>query len=39
MAVGTYGVCERCGEEIDFARLKAIPQTTLCMACRKLAEL
>jgi RNA polymerase-binding protein DksA len=39
MAVGTYGVCARCGEEIDFARLKAIPQATLCMNCRKLAEL
>jgi DnaK suppressor protein len=36
---GTYGVCERCGEEIDFARLKAIPQATLCMNCQKLAEL
>jgi DnaK suppressor protein len=39
MAEGTYGVCARCGEEIDFARLKAIPQATLCMSCRKLAEL
>jgi DnaK suppressor protein len=39
MAAGTYGVCIRCGEEIDFARLKAIPQATLCMGCRKLAEL
>jgi DnaK suppressor protein len=39
MAAGTYGVCDRCGEAIDFARLKAIPQATLCMSCRKLAEL
>jgi DnaK suppressor protein len=35
---GTYGNCERCGQEIDFARLKAIPQATLCMSCQKLAE-
>jgi DnaK suppressor protein len=39
MAAGGYGVCGRCGEPIDFARLKAIPQATLCMSCRKLAEL
>ena len=39
MDMGAYGICERCGEEIDFARLKAIPQATLCMSCRKLAEL
>jgi DnaK suppressor protein len=38
MEAGTYGLCERCGEEIDFARLKAIPQATLCMACQKVAE-
>ena len=35
---GTYGRCERCGDEIDFARLKAIPHATLCMTCQKLAE-
>ncbi len=39
MEAGTYGVCERCGEDIDFARLKAIPEATLCMSCQKLAEL
>jgi DnaK suppressor protein len=38
MEEGTYGVCERCGEEIDFARLKAIPQATLCMNCQKHTE-
>lgn len=36
---GTYGRCERCGEEIDFARLKAMPQATLCMACQRMVEL
>jgi DnaK suppressor protein len=39
MEAGTYGSCGRCGEEIDFARLKAIPQATLCMSCQKLAEI
>jgi DnaK suppressor protein len=36
---GTYGICERCRQEIDFARLKAIPQATLCMTCQMLVEL
>lgn len=39
MAAGTYGKCERCGEEIDFARLKAMPHATLCMSCQRLIEL
>jgi DnaK suppressor protein len=39
MESGTYGRCERCGTEIDFARLKAIPQATLCMSCQMLVEL
>ncbi len=32
---GTYGVCERCGEEIDRERLRALPYTTLCVRCRR----
>lgn len=32
-ADGTYGVCENCGQEIDIARLEAIPYTTLCLRC------
>lgn len=36
---GTYGRCERCQQEIDFARLKAVPQATLCMSCQKLIEM
>jgi RNA polymerase-binding protein DksA len=36
---GTYGRCEHCGDEIDFARLKAVPQTTLCLTCQRQAEL
>ena len=39
MEDGSYGLCVRCTEPIDFARLKAIPHATLCMACQKLAEL
>jgi len=39
MAEGTYGLCERCGVAIDFARLKAVPQATLCMSCQRQAEL
>lgn len=39
MVVGAYGKCERCGDEIDFARLKAMPQATLCMTCQRVAEL
>ncbi|MEA3338201.1 MAG: TraR/DksA family transcriptional regulator [Chloroflexota bacterium] len=38
MDKGTYGVCERCGEEIDFARLKAIPYCTLCIRCQHHVE-
>jgi DnaK suppressor protein len=36
---GTFGNCERCGQEIDFARLKAKPYARLCIDCQKLAEL
>jgi DnaK suppressor protein len=38
MDKGEYGSCERCGEEIDFARLKAIPYATLCIRCQQIAE-
>jgi DnaK suppressor protein len=38
MAVGKYGICERCGDEIDFARLKAVPYATLCLYCQRLVE-
>ena len=31
---GRYGICENCGERIDPARLKAIPQATLCLRCK-----
>lgn len=34
MEKGTYGVCERCGEPIDYARLEAIPYASLCIRCQ-----
>jgi DnaK suppressor protein len=34
MERGTYGICERCGEEIDYARLEAIAYATLCIRCQ-----
>lgn len=39
MAEANYGRCERCNAEIDFARLKAVPEATLCMNCQRLVEL
>lgn len=38
MATNTYGICERCGQEIPFKRLKARPVTTLCIECKTLQE-
>jgi DnaK suppressor protein len=34
IASGTYGACERCGEPIPKARLKALPYARLCVACK-----
>jgi len=30
---GTYGLCERCGSEIDWATRKGFPQATVCSHC------
>jgi RNA polymerase-binding protein DksA len=38
MDAGSYGLCERCSEKIDYARLKAIPYATLCIECQPRAE-
>lgn len=35
---GEYGICERCGQEIDPARLKAMPTATLCLRCKQELE-
>lgn len=32
---GTYGICEKCGNMIDPARLQAFPSATACMDCKK----
>jgi RNA polymerase-binding transcription factor DksA len=32
LALGTYGRCERCGQEITPARLEAMPAARLCIA-------
>ena len=38
MNQNTYGICERCEEEIPYPRLKARPVTTLCINCKTLEE-
>ena len=35
---GTYGRCERCGQEIAPERLRAIPYATLCIDCKRKDE-
>ncbi|MDI7277681.1 MAG: TraR/DksA C4-type zinc finger protein [Anaerolineae bacterium] len=37
-AVGSYGICERCGERIDPARLEIMPHTSLCVRCQSELE-
>jgi DnaK suppressor protein len=32
---GTYGKCERCGNEIPMERLEAIPAARLCVSCKQ----
>lgn len=31
---GTYGLCDLCGQPIGAERLEALPQATVCMACK-----
>jgi RNA polymerase-binding transcription factor DksA len=35
---GKYGICERCGQAIDPARLEIMPQTSLCVRCQSEME-
>jgi len=35
---GTFGICEKCGEEISAKRLMARPVTTLCIDCKTKEE-
>jgi DnaK suppressor protein len=35
---GTYGICDRCGEEISIGRLKARPVASFCIDCKTFME-
>jgi len=35
---GTFGICEECGDQIGYKRLKARPVTTLCINCKTKQE-
>lgn len=35
---GSFGICDRCGEEIDIRRLEARPVTTMCIECKTQQE-
>jgi len=37
-ADGSYGICERCGKQIDPERLEIFPETTLCVNCKRATE-
>ena len=34
MDLGTYGVCEKCGDKIPKERLRALPYASLCVKCK-----
>jgi DnaK suppressor protein len=38
IAAGSYGICESCGERIPEGRLKAMPESTVCVECARLAR-
>lgn len=33
IATGTYGICQKCGDDISTARLDAVPYAVLCRIC------
>jgi DnaK suppressor protein len=35
---GSYGVCDACGKPIAAARLRAAPESVLCIECARLAR-
>ncbi len=35
---GSYGICERCGQRIHPARLRALPEAPLCRDCQEHVE-
>ena len=38
MDLGTYGICERCGNAIAIERLEALPWAILCIDCKRAGE-
>ncbi len=38
MKKGTYGICEKCGKEIEIERLKAYPMARTCIQCARQEE-
>lgn len=36
--VGTYGICERCGNPINPERLKIMPEAKYCISCQMAVE-
>jgi DnaK suppressor protein len=32
---GNYGICEKCGKEIEIERLEAIPEAKFCKNCKR----
>ena len=35
---GTYGLCEQCGNRIEYLRLQALPFAKTCIRCQSAAE-
>ncbi len=35
---GTFGICEKCGQDIDLKRIQARPVTTQCIECKTKEE-
>ncbi len=35
---GAYGICERCGQPIDPARLQVVPEVQFCLRCQNLID-
>lgn len=38
LAVGSYGICDRCGKGISPDRLQALPYASLCLTCQDLED-
>lgn len=36
--VGRYGACQRCGQPVGEARLRASPESRLCLDCQQLVD-